>query len=67
MFIPSIDTLVFILYSAASQLSEPTLSMILTLKAPITTKVVCFCSLLNVLGASSTNSVYQDQNDPVDV
>ena len=67
MFIPSIDTLVFILYSAASQPSEPTPSLILTLKAPTTTKVVCFCSLLNVLEASSANSVYQDQNDPVDV
>ena len=37
----------------------------LVLKAPITTKVVCFCRLLNSLEASWSNSVDPDQTAPV--
>ena len=37
----------------------------LTLNAPITTKVVCFSRLLNVLEASMANSVDPDQTAPI--
>ena len=40
-------------------------SHLLTLKAPITTKVVCFCRLQKCFEASLTNSVDPDQTAPV--
>ena len=41
------------------------LTFIITLKAPITPKVICFCHLLKCFEASLTNSVDPDQTAPV--